>query len=62
MAMKRKKRPKEETRGRPGRPMPEQIPDTPESIMQALVSTPPKKRTEWDFLKQCPALDPKKLE
>ena len=42
--------------------MPEQIPDTPENIMRALVSTPPKKRTEWDFLKQNPDVDPKKLE
>ena len=61
-SMKRKKHPKEETRGRPGRQMPEQIPDTPENIMRALVSTPPKKRTEWDFLKQNPDVDPKQLE
>ena len=48
--MKRKKRPTAETRGRPGRPMPEPISDTPENIMRALVSTPHKKPEEWDFM------------
>ena len=47
-----KRRAVEETRDRPGRPMPERIPDTPENIIRALLSTPPKKRKEWDFLKQ----------
>ena len=38
--------------GRPAKPLPERIPDTPENIMRALVSTPPKKDGEWDYLKQ----------
>lgn len=36
--------------GRPPRPMPEPIPDSPENIMRALLATPPKKREEWDFM------------
>ena len=52
--MKRKKR-QEETRGRPGRPMAEKIPDTPENIMRAILGTPPKKRDEWDFMREVPA-------
>lgn len=33
--------------------MPPPIPDaTPEEVMRALVNTPPKKRDEWDYLKQ----------
>lgn len=59
--MKRKKRQKEETRGRPGRPMPEQIPDTPENIMRALMGTPYKKPEEWDFMQQVPAQERKKM-
>ena len=39
-------------RGRPPKPMPEPIPDTPENVARALLSTPPKKRDEWDYLKQ----------
>ena len=31
-------------RGRPPLPMPEPIPDTPENVMRALVSTPPLKK------------------
>ena len=56
-----KKCPKEETRGRPGRPMPEPIPDTPENIMKALISTPHKKRDEWDFMREVPEQERKKI-
>lgn len=39
-----------------GRPvekeMPEPIPDTPENIMRSLLATPPKRRGDWDYLKQ----------
>ena len=39
-------------RGRPlKRVMPEPIPDTPENIMRSILNTPPKKRDEWDYLK-----------
>ena len=39
-------------RGRPiEKPMPALIPDTPENIARALVTTPPKDEGEWDYLK-----------
>ena len=42
----------ERTRGRPVKnTMPELIPDTPENIARALLTTPPKKEDEWDYLK-----------
>ena len=39
-------------RGRPSRPMPEPIPDTPENVAFALMNTPPKKQDEWDYMKR----------
>ena len=43
---------KREPRGRPVKnTMPEPIPDTPENIARALLTTPPKKEDEWDYLK-----------
>ena len=40
----------------PGRPreltMPEPIPDTPENVARALLNTPPKRREEWDYLRE----------
>ena len=36
--------------GRPAKPMPEKIPDTPENIARAIMQGPPAK--EWDFLKE----------
>ncbi len=30
--------------------MPEPIPDTPEAVARALMTTPPKGRDEWDYL------------
>lgn len=30
-------------------PMPEPIPDTPENIARALLTTPPKKEEEWRY-------------
>ena len=38
-------------RGRPPKPMPEPIPDTPENVLKALLRTPPKKRDEWKYQK-----------
>lgn len=39
-----------------GRPpvyvMPEPIPDTPENIAKAILTTPPKKRSEWKFIQE----------
>ena len=45
-------RPKKGAVGRPPRPMPEPIPDTPENVMQAIVNTPPKKNDEWEYLRK----------
>ena len=43
---------KPEPRGRPvEKPMPPPIPDTPENIARALLTTPPKGEDEWDYLK-----------
>ncbi len=40
-------------RGRPPKyPMPERIPDTPENVAGAVLNTPPKKRDDWEFMKQ----------
>ena len=39
------------TPGRPTLPMPEPIPDTPENVAQAILSTPPKNPKAWKFLK-----------
>ena len=32
--------------------MPEPIPDTPENVARALLTTPPKGEDEWDYLKE----------
>ena len=46
------KPPAKRPRGRPVKnTMPELIPDTPENIARALLTTPPKKEDEWDYLK-----------
>ena len=37
--------------GRPPRPMPEPIPDTPENVARALLTSPPKSHDEWEYLK-----------
>ena len=40
-------------RGRPReKPHAEPIPDTPENIARALLSTPPKKKDEWRYLNE----------
>ena len=39
-------------RGRPPKPMPELIPDTPENVARAILSTPPKKADEWEYLRE----------
>ena len=33
------------------RPMPTPIPDTPENVARALLTTPPKDEEDWDYLK-----------
>ncbi len=45
-------------RGRPvEKPLPEPIPDTPENVARALVSSPPKDEGDWDYLKKPKRLD-----
>ena len=36
--------------GRPPKPLPEPIPDTPENVARALLTTPPKRHDEWKYL------------
>ena len=36
-------------RGRPPKPMPEQIPDTPENVARALMTSPPRQPDEWEY-------------
>ena len=39
-------------RGRPvEKEMPKPIPDTPENVARALLSTPPKEDGDWDYVK-----------
>ena len=43
---------KKRGRGRPvEKEMPEPIPDTPENVARALLSTPPKEDGDWDYMK-----------
>ena len=40
-------------RGRPvEKPIPPLIPDTPENVARALLTTPPKGEDEWDYLRE----------
>ena len=42
-------------RGRPRtHPMPDPIPDTPQNVARALMTTPPPKESEWQYLKDAP--------
>ena len=36
-------------RGRPPLPMPDPIPDSPENVARAILTTPPKKKGEWRY-------------
>ena len=39
-------------RGRPvEKPLPPPIPDSPENIARAVITTPPKRRKDWKYLK-----------
>ena len=49
MSSYKKRRP----RGRPVKhPMPEKIHDTPENVLKSILATPPKKREDWDYVKE----------
>ncbi len=49
--MSKKKR-KGKAVGRPPRPLPDQIPDTPENVARAILSAKPKKKGDWDYLRK----------
>ena len=54
MPAKRKK-PSQRHRGRPRtHPMPDPIPDTPQNVARALMTTPPPKESEWQYLRDAP--------
>ncbi len=36
--------------GRPPKPMPPPIPDTPENVAKAILFSPPKRDEEWEYL------------
>ena len=38
--------------GRPARPMPPPINDTPENVARAILSTPPKPPGDWKYLRE----------
>ena len=38
--------------GRPPKPMPEPIDDTPENVARAILGTPPKRREDWRFIRE----------
>ena len=38
--------------GRPSKPMPERIPDTPENVARAVLNTPPKGKDDWAYAKK----------
>ena len=52
MARKRRKA------GRPPKPMPDQISDTPENVALALMTSPPRKPDDWEYLRQAPKAEP----
>ena len=39
-------------RGRPPLPMPEPTPDTMENVARALLTTPPKREDEWEYIQE----------
>ena len=50
-----KKKDTDRPRGRPRtHPMPDPIPDTPENVARILMTTPPSKESEWQYLKDAP--------
>jgi hypothetical protein len=44
--------PKRKKAGRPPMVMPEAIPDTAENVIDAVLNTPPRKRSEWKFVQE----------
>ena len=49
------------SRGRPRtHPMPDPIPATPQNVARILMTTPPPKESEWQYLKDAPKPNPYK--
>ena len=46
-------------RGRPAKPMPEKIPDTPENVAKALLFSSPKDSDDWEYLEEQAIIDSK---
>ena len=46
--MPRQKKP----RGRPVRPMPDQIPDTPENVARSMKRDPSRPANDWEYLRE----------
>lgn len=58
MSDKRNKSP-QRPRGRPRtHPMPDPIPDSPQNVARILMTTPPAKESEWQYLKNAPPTSP----
>ena len=49
--MAKTEKPENKKTGRPPKPMPEPIPDTPENILRTLLNAPPKKKSDWKYVK-----------
>ncbi len=48
-------------RGRPRtHPIPDPIPDTPENVVRSLMTSPPKREGDWQYLKDTPPTSPYK--
>ena len=43
--------------GRPPKPMPDPIPDTPENVARALLTSPPRRPDDWEYKKQRPRVE-----
>ena len=46
--------PEKRNRGRPPKPMPEQIDDDPRRVAWSILNTPPKEPSEWQYLQEEP--------
>ena len=49
--------PEKRKRGRPPKPMPEQIDDDPRRVAWSILNTPPKEPSEWQYLQEVPSVD-----
>ena len=60
MKPERQQKPPKRPRGRPPvKDWPEQIPDTPDNVLRAVLSTPPLRRDQWNYMKSKKNSEPK---